>query len=119
MAKLLQTRRTKGLALALACMIAIVGVAASCASFSVSLMAAAHACCHTEQADLSCLTLCAASESDAVLTLAEETGPVLALIGDTQAPADLSAARSDHPRSFVSSSDASPPLYVLYSAFLI
>ncbi len=103
----------------LVAVIGVVGLAAASAALSVSLRETAHACCHTEEADLSCLTLCAASVSDAVLTAADDLTPEWSVsIAESRPEPPLPLeARRDAPAS--STADSSPPLYVLHAALLI
>jgi|GEM_PF-4985669 len=99
--------------------LAVVGLAATSAALSVSLRESAHACCHTEQVDLSCLTLCAASASDAVLIVADDPTPDVAVHLDEIRPERTLASDAGLRDDGLPTARSSPGLYVLHAAFLI
>ncbi len=98
--------------------VTLIALTASAVALSMTLTVAQHACCHHE-VDASCLTLCAASESGAVLTFVDDQAPrlVTAVAACAPKPPVHAGIRPETGRE--TSPDASPPLFVLHASFLI
>lgn len=115
----IHTRKARAAAATLACVLALVGLAACYAALSVTLTSAEHACCHTENINLPCLTLCAASQSDAVLAAEADASPDATAV---VLAADSQIVQPARPRVRVdrhSKPGSSPPLYLRHAALLL
>ncbi|MBI1354664.1 MAG: hypothetical protein GC160_09980 [Acidobacteria bacterium] len=110
-------KASRGVVVALALAVAVVALAGQAVALGVTLRSAAHACCHQEQTDRSCLTLCAVSDSHAVLTVAPDPTPPPA--SEPVLAAGTALARAEAAPAEAAPSPSPPLLYLAHSALLI